>query len=106
MATGHDFIAMYVHGSREVKDYSLNWSSLLAAEGDAESTSSWSNEADSTCCIGDGVNGAPAPTYSAGIATVWVVRGTVGDVYWLTNLLTTTQGRTFERTIRLAVIDR
>lgn len=99
------FIGAYQQGSRETLDYSLNWTTAMTAESDSVSTSSWYAESGSPV-IGDGSNGAPAPTVSTNTTTAWIVGGNVGNVYHLTNVVTTSGGRKLEASIKITIIDK
>ena len=99
------FVGRYTQGSREVLDYQIDWSTVLAAESDTGASSAWYSEA-GTPTIGDGANGASAPSLSLGIATAWLVGGNPGEIYHLTNVLTTDGGRKFEASIQVKVIDK
>ena len=98
-------LASYQQGSREILDYAIDWATVLTAESDTASSSVWHVESGSAT-LGNNSNGAPSPSLSQGKATVWVVGGTIGDKYSLSNVLTTTGGRKFEASILITSIDR
>lgn len=101
------FIGTANHGSQELLDYSIDWNRRLTSDGDTISVSTWNlSEGPNTATVGDGINGAPAPSVALGIATVWLLPGTVGHVYHLTNKITTTGGRIYEGSIEITVINR
>jgi len=81
-------------------DYSLDWSAWLG--DDKIATSQWIVEPIS----------ATRPLTVAGssktdkTATVWVYGGEYGVTYKVTNRITTTGGRTDDRTIIIRVLDR
>jgi hypothetical protein len=82
-----------------VLDYKWDWSAWLAAESDAISTS--------TFLPVDGLTfgtGGQSPTHDSTTATVWLSGGTVGSSYEVTNRITTTGGRTDDRTARVDVV--
>lgn len=55
---------------------------------------------------GDGTNGAPAPSTDGTVTTVWLMGGTSGQVYTVTNRITTNQGRTDDRSLTILVEER
>lgn len=92
-----EYVATYAHGSGETLDYAIDWSPVLAAEGDTYLSVAWS------------ATGGPtlgSSTFASGKASIWVAGGGLGDVYVLTCTLTTTLGRVHERSMRIVVIDR
>lgn len=97
------FVGSFVQGSRETLDYSLNW--VPAVGNDAIVVSEWFGESGSPV-IGDGSNGGSTPTVADGVSTCWVVGGTVGDVYHLSNVVTTAGGRKYEASIKVKIIDK
>ena len=99
------FIGQYEQGSREILDYSINWSTAMTAESDSVSTSAWYAEAGNPT-IGDGTNGAASPSISTSTTTAWIVNGTVGEIYHLTNVITTTAGRKLEASIKITITDK
>lgn len=99
------FVGAYQHGSREILDYAINWSTVLTAESDSAASSEWFVESGSPT-LGDGSNGAPAPSLVSSTAVVWVVEGTLGNVYHLTNVLTGSSGRKYEASIKITVVDK
>jgi hypothetical protein len=99
------FIGQYEQGSRETLDYSINWGTLMTAESDSVASSVWYAEHGNPT-IGDGANGASAPGISADTTTAWIVGGTVGDKYHVTNVVTSTAGRKFEASIKITITDK
>lgn len=102
-------IAKYEMGSKEVLDFVVNFNPKLSIDGDTEASSSSvvaTNEGTNTATIGNGTNGAPAPSVSGGLAKAWVVLGTVGHVYKINYVLTTEGGRKHEESIEITVIDK
>ena len=79
-----------------VLDFRVDWSAWLA-DGDAIDTSNWT--------VPEGITQASA-THDDTTATIWLSGGTLGETYSLTNRITTEQGRTDDRTIRVSVRDR
>lgn len=103
MATS--FLAVYSHGSGETLDYSIDWSEILAADSDVADSATWAIEK-GTPTLGNGSNGAPAPSLADSVASVWLVGGTVGDEYHLQCTLVTSGGRTHERSLKIFVADK
>lgn len=83
-------------------DYGVDWSLWLGA--DTLVTSDWRVATPTTAPAGAHLTMAagPAPSIEGKTARVWVEGGVVGVVYELTNTITTTAGRTDERTLRIA----
>ncbi len=86
-----------------ILDYGVDWSSWLQT-GEAITTSTWIVEGDIT--VGDGSNGAPVPSKTTTATTVWLLGGTPGLFYEVTNRIVTDQGRTDDRTITIEVVER
>lgn len=100
-----NFVGTYRQGSREVLDYTIDWSSVMTAESASVADSEWFAEQGSPV-FGDGNNGGPAPSYTGTSATVWVVEGTIGDVLHITNVVTDSDGRKHEASISIEIIDK
>ena len=84
-------------GDDEVLDYIIDWSDLLAGEGnDTIATSTW------TLLTGDVTIDAETETTTS--STVWLSGGTAGTSALLLCTITTAGARTFERTIRLRIV--
>lgn len=83
-----------------VLPFSVDWSAWLTNEGDTAATATWT--------VSPGITQAasPAPSIVSGKATVWLSGGVDGNNYTATCLLTTTGGRTDERTISIEVRKR
>lgn len=77
-------------------DYVIDWSSWLAT-GDTI--------ADSEFIAATGIT-VDSDTNDTTTATVWLSGGTVGESYEITNRITTADGRTDDRTIRIEVVER
>jgi hypothetical protein len=78
-----------------VLDYSVDWTRWLA--GDQIATSTWT--------VPDGIE-KTADTHAPDKTTIWLRGGTAGQSYSVTNRITTTGGRTDERSFVLRVEDR
>jgi hypothetical protein len=86
----------------DVKDYAIEWGTLLTAETETTiSTSAWT-VSDATLTI----QSSPAPSIVGTKTIVWVSAGTAGITYELTNKIVTSGGRTHERSISLACLQR
>lgn len=99
------FIGAYQQGSREVLDYSMNWGTAMTAESDSVSSSQWHVES-GNATLGNDSNGAPSPAVSGDVTTVWIVNGTIGDIYHITNVVTTAGGRKLESSFKVTIIDK
>lgn len=79
-----------------VLDYMFDWSSWLSS---GESITS------STMIVSSGIN-LDSSTNTSTKATAWISGGTSGQPYSVTNRITTSAGRTDDRTITIRVTDR
>lgn len=89
-----------------VLDYSCDWSAFLADGGspaDVIASSAWSIAPQAGSPAAPALSGAGK---TATTATVFVSNCQRGEVYRLTNRITTAQGRTDERTITLLCENR
>jgi hypothetical protein len=78
-----------------VLDYMIDWARWLA--GDEIASSDWTVPAGVT---------KVAATHTATNATVWLSGGTAGQAYTVTNRITTTGGRTEDRSFIVKVEER
>ena len=78
-----------------VLDYTIDWTRWLA--GDQVATSEWLPSTGLT---------KMADTKTASSATVWLSGGTAGQSYTVTNRITTTGGRTEDRSVTIRVEER
>ena len=76
-------------------DYSHDWTAWL--DGDTITSSAWAAPAGVT---------TDTPSNTTTTTRVWVSGGTAGNVYRITNTITTAGGRTAERSIPIRVQDR
>ena len=91
-------MSVFTHDPSAVLDYAVDWSAWLA-DGEVIASSTWT--------VPEGMEQAtPPPSHTDTKTTVWVTGGTAGTRYRLTNRITTSQGRTDERSIHLNVVDR
>lgn len=86
----------YVKDPDAVLDYQLDWSAWLP-DGDTIVTSTW--------IVQDGIV-KDSDSHTDTAATVWLSGGTLGTTYAVTNRISTVEGRTDDRTIRITVRDR
>ena len=86
------------HDPQAKLDYAVDWSAWLQS-GETISASTWSVPA--------GISEAtPAPSETDGVATIWLTGGTAGQLYTVTNHITTSMGREDDRSLFLRVIER
>lgn len=81
----------------EAADYSINWIPDLGPD-DVITSSTW---LDITPGI---ITGTPPSTFTDTLTTIWISGGTFGEVYSLTNRITTAGGRTYDQEIQLRVV--
>jgi hypothetical protein len=79
-----------------VADFTLDWIDELES-GDTISESEWINVE-----AGISIDSRP-DTHTARTTTVWIGGGTLGQVYSLTNQITTAGGRVYEETVELRI---
>lgn len=80
-----------------VLDYTVDWSAWLQA-GETITASQWITP--------DGItqgSGAQAPSNTTTTATVWLLAGTLGQTYIVTNRVTTSDGRVDDRSLRITI---
>jgi hypothetical protein len=92
-------MSTYIKDPSELLDYVLNWNDGWLATSPAETilTSSWS--------VTSGITKATESNTTT-TATVWLSGGTHGQEYLATNTVTTSAGRTGERSIKILVRNR
>lgn len=76
-----------------VVDYSIDWTALLM--GDTISTSTWT--------VPSGITKG-TDTFTDETSTVFISGGTTNTAYSINNTVTTADGRTFDRSVRLRVL--
>lgn len=86
----------YIHDPDAVLDYARDWSGWLAS-GETIATSLW--------IVPEGITEG-ASDHTDTTTVVWISGGTGGQQYRITNRITTSQGRTDDRSITLYVQDR
>lgn len=95
MAASSAPVAVYEKDPNAVLDYTEDWRVWLG--DDLIFTSDW--------ILPAGIAQA-GKTFSATTATVWISGGTAGTSYSVYNQITTVNGRTDKRTIKINVVDR
>jgi hypothetical protein len=85
----------YLKDPTEKKDYAIDWTRLLA-DGETVIDSTWSVP------VGMTKDDESVPQ---AITSVWLSGGTAGAQYRITNHITTVQGREFERSFTITVVD-
>lgn len=88
----------YEKRAAEVKDYAIDWSKALLVNGvdtgDTINGSTWTVESGIT---------KDSDSRATKTTTVWLSGGTAGTEYTITCRVTTTQGRTYERSFLLTI---
>ena len=87
---------MLEHDPNDVKDYTLDWSRRLATD-ETITTSTW------TAAAGITKN---SDSDTATTTTVWLSGGTAGEHYRITNHVVTSQGREYDWTITVQVVEQ
>ena len=90
-------IKRYTKDPASVLDYTIDWGTNWLAAGETISTSAWTVESGIT---------KDSDSNTTTTATVWLSGGTAGTVYTVTNRITTSAGRTAERSLYIKVEDR
>ena len=85
----------FVKDPDAVLDYRIDWSAWL--DDDQIVTSTWIVPAGIT---------SSSDEHDTTSATIWLTGGTLGQTYSLVNRVTTSGGRTDDRTIRIQIRDR
>lgn len=83
-----------------VLDFGLNWKrdgDPWLADGEEIVTSEWIVPAGITM---------DSESHTATVAIIWLSGGVLGEIYTLTNRITTNQGRTDERDLQVQLINR
>ena len=93
-------MSVYLKDTSAVLDYRLDWAAAYL-DGDTIATTAWAV----TPAEAEGLV-IQAESLSGGATTVTVSGGIAGRVYRLTNRITTTGGRTDERTLLIRISDR
>lgn len=88
----------YVKDPQALLDYAVDWSPWLGA-GETISTAVVTVDAGLT-------KDRPETAASSGLVTVWISGGSDGDTYSVNFHITTSQGRTDERSIHIRVRNR
>lgn len=97
MADSSDNIPNFEKDPDDVLDFHWNWRPYLS---DGELLQA------STFLVTPGITVGPtAPSSTTYDTTLWLSGGSIGDIYRCTNRITTTQGRTVDRSINVRVKD-
>lgn len=83
----------------EVLDYSVEWAERLPIEDDI-TTSDWFLDTTDGNLVIDSVQRMGT------LCTVWLSGGTLGYTYFITNRVSTADGRTMDQTVRLFIRKR
>ena len=78
-----------------VLDYTVDWTAWL--DSDTISTSTWT--------VPSGIT-EDSSTNDTEIAIIFLSSGTAGEIYSVTNRITTAAGRTDDRTIRIKMVNK
>lgn len=81
----------------DILDYEINWASRLAEE-DTITMSIWT-------ISGSGLT-KQSDSFEDTNTTIWLVGGTLGIKYTMTNRVTTTDGRTMDQSVTLKIKER
>lgn len=93
----------FIKDPNSVLDYTIRWGTL-ARVGDYLFDQSTDSIATSTWTVPAGLTEDSSSNTSL-TSTIWLSGGTSGNSYEVTNRITTTGGRTFDRSIRIRVKD-
>lgn len=92
----------FVKKPSAILDYAIDWSGWLGSDTIVAATgSTW--VAQNGITPGTGANGAPAPSHTTTIATLWLIGGVDQVDYKVTNRIVTTAGRHEERSLVIQV---
>lgn len=89
------------HGAGDICEYTISWHKRLSSYTDAIDDSTFVVSGGGV--LGNGSNGAPAPSFDAYTTRVWLVGGAVGAEYKIKNTIDTLGGRRFTRTLVVEV---
>ena len=89
---------IYAKDPSEIIDYTFDWDDTHLEAGETISTSVWAVSPSGPTLSGDANTTTTATTFISG--------GTAGNVYMLTNTVTTSMSRTVQRSISIRVQDR
>lgn len=81
-----------------VLDFKVDWTNWLAV-AETLTSSSWTVPVGLTTA-------SPAPSNTTTAATIWLSGGTVGTTYTVTNHITSSAGRTDDRSITIQIVQR
>jgi hypothetical protein len=91
-------VADYLADPTDVDYYGWDWADRLDT-GETISVSTWT--------VPSGITQTtPAPSIAGSVTTLWLTGGTLGQKYTVTNHITTNQGRQFDRSFVVQILDR
>lgn len=86
----------------DVISYTIDWTTDDRwIVGDTITVSTWT--ADTGLTLGNGSNGAPLSSFTSPKTTVWMLTGTAGVEYIVTNHVTTQQGQQLDKQVIVSV---
>lgn len=84
-------------GSGETKDYAIDWTAELA--GDTITSSNW--------IVPTGITQTtPTPSFTSATTTIWLLGGTIGKTYEVTNTVQTAGGRVLVQSVDLQIVQK
>jgi hypothetical protein len=90
-------VTLWTKDPDEVADYTINWVPDLGPD-DVIDTSTWLD-------IDPGITtGTPPSFFTDTSATIWIGGGTLGEVYSMTNRITTEGGRTYDQEAQIRIV--
>jgi len=84
----------YIKDPASIKDYGHTWE---LATGETITTSTWT--------VPTGIT-KDSDTNVGGVTTVWLSGGTAGATYWIGNHVVTNQGREYDKSIVVHVLEQ
>ena len=89
-----------------ILDYAIDWGPTGEdwLQGDTISAASWT--AQNGITMGNGANGAPAPSFTTVASKVWLIGGKALAEYLITVHVTTLAGRQDDRSILVRMLER
>lgn len=99
MSFQYDALGAYIYKSPTADlDYSVDWSALgWLQTGETITASSWLVTGPDTSLVASDAGSA------SGVATCWLINGTMPQTYLVTNTITTSAGRTDSRSFRVMI---
>jgi hypothetical protein len=97
MTTGNVPVDVKLKDPNAVLDYTFDYSTNYLVSGDTILTSTWT--------LPSGIT-KDSDTFTTTTTTIWLSGGTAGTDYLLINRITTSGGRTDERTFKIKCVQR